>query len=361
MRRATAETTMTPELFDRLQPIGCTHAIAQALAQLPARGRVLRVTEVHRDRVRAHDGEAEHSVQPLPRLARELADAGEQLAVGDWAQAEADDHGTLWLATRLPPLTQIARRGPDGARQCLVSNVDVALLVMGLDGDHNLRRLERYLAMVQSAGVWPAVVLTKRDIASEADAHAADVARRVPPTVPVHALDARSPAVLDELGGYLGAGQTLVLLGSSGAGKSTLTNTLLGAAVQSTGAVRADDSRGRHTTTARSLHRLPGGACIIDTPGLRGLEIDTDVAGLQASFADIVALARDCRFRDCTHHDEPDCAVRAGVHADRLTNYHKLLREVRRESLTFLDRRKQLAEWKARSRGAAQRMKLKRG
>jgi ribosome biogenesis GTPase len=151
------------------------------------------------------------------------------------------------------------------------------------------------------------------------------------------------------------------MLGSSGVGKSTLTNTLLGYGVQDTGPVRADDSRGRHTTTSRSLHRLSCGACVIDTPGLRGLEVDTSEAGLQASFADIAALARDCRFRDCTHDDEPGCAVRTGVHPDRLANYHKLRREIRREGMTFLDRRCQLAEWKARGRAAEQRMKMKRG
>jgi ribosome biogenesis GTPase len=183
----------------------------------------------------------------------------------------------------------------------------------------------------------------------------------VPRDIAVHAVDARSSAAAVELRDYLGAGQTLVLLGSSGAGKSTLTNTLLGHTVQPTGEVRADDSRGRHTTTVRSLHRLPGGACVIDTPGLRGLEVDTSKEGLASSFADITAIGERCRFRDCTHHDEPGCAVRAEVHPDRLANFHKLLREVRRETMTFLDRRRQLAQWKARGRAADLRMKMKRG
>ena len=134
----------------------------------------------------------------------------------------------------------------------------------------------------------------------------------------MHAVNALDPSSAATLAPYLGAGQTLVLLGSSGAGKSTLTNALIGRAVQDTGAVRADDSRGRHTTTVRSLHRLPGGACVIDTPGLRGLAPDIDEAGLAASFEDIQSLASQCRFRDCTHADEPGCAVRAGVAPDRL-------------------------------------------
>jgi ribosome biogenesis GTPase / thiamine phosphate phosphatase len=352
---------MNPDLLDRLRPIGCNVLIAQAISQIDSDGSPMRITEVHRDSVAVHDGLSERRAQPLPRLARELSLSGDQLAVGDWVVADTDSHGSHWLTARMAPVSQLARRASDGARQCLVSNVDTALLVMGLDGNHNLRRLERYLAMVQSAGVWPVVVLTKQDLADSAADKIVDLHRRVPPSVPVHAVDARSESAATELRDYLKPGQTLVMLGSSGVGKSTLTNTLLGRAVQAIGAVRADDSRGRHTTAVRSLHRLAGGACVIDTPGLRGLEIDSTEEGLQASFTDVAALARQCRFRDCTHTDEPDCAVRAGVHPDRLANFLKLRREIRRETMTFLDRRRQLAEWKARGRAADLRMKLKRG
>ena len=130
------------------------------------------------------------------------------------------------------------------------------------------------------------------------------------------------------------------MLGSSGAGKSTLTNTLLGAAAQDTGAVRENDGRGMHTTTARSLHRLAGGACVIDTPGVRTLRPDTDAATLAASFDDIEALSGRCRFRDCRHHDEPGCAVREGIDPDRLRNYQKLLRESRRDTIGALERQR---------------------
>jgi ribosome biogenesis GTPase / thiamine phosphate phosphatase len=150
------------------------------------------------------------------------------------------------------------------------------------------------------------------------------------------------------------------VLGSSGAGKSTLINTLAGNDVQDTGAVREHDSRGKHTTTARSLHRLPGGACVIDTPGLRALRPDTDEATLAASFGDIENLAMQCRFRDCLHGDEPGCAVRAGVPPDRLRNFHKLLREARRDTMSVLERRQVLAQWKARSRAGHARVKSKR-
>jgi len=217
---------MNPDLHDRLRSIGFNPLVAQGLAQLESTGAPMRVTEVHRDSLLLHDGQRDVRAKLLPPLARALT--GDQIAVGDWVLAEADNYGDLWITARMPPVTQLTRRASDGARQVLVSNVDSALLVMGLDGDHNLRRLERYLAMVQSAGVWPVVVLTKQDLVNSAADMIVELRQRVPADVAVHAVDARSAAAAQELRDYLGAGQTLVLLGSSGAGKSTLTNTLLG-------------------------------------------------------------------------------------------------------------------------------------
>lgn len=347
---------MEIDAWDRLRPIGFSQGVAQALSALGAQGEPARVTEVHRDSVRVADGAGEHSALVLPALRRTVP-----LAVGDWVCLQRDPQGAPWVAARMPPLNQLARRDEHGGRQALVSNVDTALLVMGLDGDFNLRRLERYLALAASAGLWPVVVLTKADACGDAQARRAEVTARVGARVDVVAVNALDASTAEVLAPYLGPGQTLVLLGSSGAGKSTLTNTLLGVATQATSAVRADDSRGRHTTTTRSLHRLPGGACVIDTPGLRGLAPDIDAAALAASFDDIATLAAQCRFRDCTHGAEPGCAVRAGVAPDRLANYHKMLRDARRETMTPIERRAVVSEWKARSRGAAERMKLKRG
>lgn len=353
---------MDTTLFDRLRPIGFTPAIAQALAALGGTsGTPMRLIEAHRETVRVTDGDAEYSARALPSLLRELADASDTLAVGDWVSIERDDHATLWVRARMPPLTQIVRRNSSGARQSLVTNVDSALLTMGLDGDFNPRRLERYLALVKPVGIWPVVILTKRDLCGDIDARLDALRARLPRDIAVHAVDARAAATAAELAPYLGAGVTSVVLGSSGAGKSTLTNTLLGAHVQSTGAVREDDSRGRHTTTSRSLHRLPGGGCVIDTPGLRGLQPAIDEHDLAATFDDIRALADQCRFRDCCHRDEPGCAVREGVPADRVANYQKLLREIRRETLTPLQKRAQLSIWKIRHRDAEQRTKMKRG
>ena len=356
---------MDMTLMDRLRPIGFTPAVAQAMASLGAPGDTpgapMRLIEVHRETARVTDGASEHSARPLPELLRSLADTGDALTVGDWVSVQHDTHGTPWIHGRMPPFTEIVRRNSSGGRQSLVTNVDTAMLAMGLDGDFNLRRLERYLAIVKPAGIWPIVILTKRDLCADVEARLDSLRERLPRDIAVYAVDARAAATAIELAPYLGAGQTTVVLGSSGAGKSTLTNTFLGAQVQDTGAVREDDSRGRHTTTSRSLHRLPAGGCVIDTPGLRGLRPDIDEDDLAATFDDIRALAERCRFRDCRHHDEPGCAVRAGVTADRLVNYQKLLREIRRETLTPLQRREQLSMWKTRHRTAEQRIKMKRG
>jgi ribosome biogenesis GTPase len=354
--------------FGALSSVGLTPEMAQRAAGLEGSfpGAVLvRVTEVHRDSVRVHDGHADHAARALPCLARELAGDDGTLAVGDWTLARRDPHGALWLHARVPPMSRIFRRDDHGRRQALVCNVDVALLVMGLDGDFNPRRLERYLALVHGDGVLPVVVLTKSDVAAPdaatLDTRLAALAGRVPTHVDVLAVNATERATAVRLAPYVSPGRTLVLLGSSGAGKSTLTNTLLGTATQDTGAVRAADSRGRHTTTARSLHRLHGGACVIDTPGLRALRPDLDEAALASTFDDIGTLAARCRFRDCRHAGEPGCAVRERVPADRLDNYHKLLRDARRDTMTALERKGQVAQWKARGKAARAWMKQKRG
>ena len=352
--------------FDRLHAVGLNetlaaraHAAASAHAEHLA---PMRITTIHRAGLELSDGDVVHAARALPRLLRGGADA---LAVGDWVLVAADASGDLWVREQVAPLSRIHRRDGDGSVHAIVSNVDRALVVMGLDDDFNLRRLERYLALVVASGVRPLVVLSKADIAARdperRDALLAELRRRLPAdleTVAVDATDAQSALALAHLDA---CGQTLVVLGSSGAGKSTLTNTLLGAAVQDTGAVRVHDGRGMHTTTARSLHRLPGGGCIIDTPGLRTLRPDADEGALLASFADVATLASRCRFRDCAHQGEPGCAVREGVDPDRLHNFQKMLREHRRDTLSWVERRQQVSAWKSRGKEARVRMRLKRG
>ena len=355
--------------FESLSALGLTPALAGRASNLTTategQSRLLRITEVHRETIVVHDGRAERNARALPRLLRALANEGTAMAVGDWVVASIDASNQVWVELRVPPASHIVRRDSDGRQHSIVSNVDVALLVMGLDADFNPRRLERYLALVHGTCVVPVVVLTKVDFAVP-DAEAlctmlGSLRARIASDVDVIAVDATHESAARALAGYLARGQTLVLLGSSGAGKSTLTNTLLGFAAQDTGPVREHDGRGRHTTTARTLHRLPGGACVIDTPGVRTLRPDLDEGGLAGSFSDVESLAAGCRFRNCNHEHEPGCAVREGVAADRLRNYHKLLREVRRDTLTALDRQRQLSAWKVRGRATRERMKAKRG
>ncbi len=340
-------------------------ALASALDEPDAAHTLLRVTEVHREGLVLHDGERLLSGRMRPALRTALAEASDAIAVGDWVLAARTDLQEWWVHARVPPLNQLARRLHDGRdkvqRQVIVSNVDTALLVMGLDLDFNLRRLERYVTLVQLAGVSAVVVLTKRDLCAEADSRLAAVQAMLPRETCVVAVNALRDEPGQALLPWLQAGQTLVLLGSSGAGKSTLTNALVGAQVQDAGASRISDGRGRHTTTARSLHATPQGACIIDTPGLRTLRLDGEVEAVGAVFDDITRLALQCRFRDCQHQAEPGCAVRDGVPAPRLRSYQKLLREARRDSQTALERKVQVQQWKARGRAAQQQMSAKRG
>lgn len=347
--------------FDALRHIGLTPSAAAQLHLFdPAPGaRLARVIEVQRDWITAHDGIAQFKARLLHKLVQSLQDNDASLAVGDWVLASGHASGEFWLSDRLPPVTHIARRTSEGPRQSLASNVDTALLVMGLDHDFNLRRLERYVAMAESCGVAPVVVLTKADLAPSAAAHLEEVRQRLPPRVPAFCVNALSSDTADALAPWMAPGQTLVLLGSSGAGKSTLTNTLAGSE-QETGGVRRGDNRGRHTTTARSLHQCASGACIIDTPGLRTWQLDADEEALAASFDDIDALAQQCQFRDCRHQEEPGCAVREAIDPDRLLNYRKLLREVRRSQETPLDRIAARSKWKVLVKAAQARGRQKR-
>jgi ribosome biogenesis GTPase len=339
--------------------------------------RPFRVTEVQRDRLTLHDGEQELAARVAPTLWRQLATstpghsilAGDALAVGDFVLAgpDGDVHNPWWVQERLPPRNQIARRHRDEGqlvRQVLVSNVDRVLVVMGLDADFSPARLERYLLLVRMAGVAAAVVLTKCDLCpdlAERQARATAVASPEVPVLAVDSLAAGGALAWAALKPWLHPGQTLVLLGASGAGKSTLTNALAPEAQAATGAVRGGDRRGRHTTTTRSLHLTREGACIIDTPGLRTLRLDTDPEALERGFGDVAELALRCRFRDCRHAGEPGCAVRDSLPPERMRSFHKLMREAERDEQTVLERIAERGRWKAQGRATRAWMKEKRG
>jgi ribosome biogenesis GTPase / thiamine phosphate phosphatase len=364
-----ARSTSSPiALTEALIRIGLTAAMLQQLMHRPiAHGELpMRITEVRRDGVCVHDGCRERVAVVPPAIVLGLHD--DALAVGDWVLADEPLPGHWRVIERVPPLTQIARRTNDGRgaakRQVLVANVDTALLVMGLDRDFNLRRLERYLALAYVARVPAVLILTKADTLEPAQLQQRiDDARSVLGSgTPCIAVDTREPQAAAQLAPWLSRGQTAVVLGSSGAGKSTLTNTLCGDSLQDTGPVRIDDGRGRHTTTTRTLRFAASGGCVIDTPGLRALRLDIDDAQeLAGVFDDVSTLALRCRFRDCRHQSEPGCAVRDGLPAERVRNFHKLQREARRDSLNALEMREQRRDWKMRGREGAMRAKAKRG
>jgi ribosome biogenesis GTPase / thiamine phosphate phosphatase len=284
----------------------------------------LRLAEVHRDRAVGvgPDGAVQLTFPPdLP--------AGDT-AVGDWILA---DPATFRIARVLDRTTELARRaaGREGRRQLIAANVDTLFVVSSCNADFNVPRLERYLAMAFEAGTSAVVVLTKADATDDPEDYAARaraVSHRVADVV---TLDAREPAGLGRLSPWLGRGQTVVFLGSSGVGKSTLIAGLAGQDIV-TRAIREDDAKGRHTTTARTIYRTPGGALVIDTPGMRELGLQDAAEGIDAVFDDIADLAATCRFSDCAHEAEPGCAVLAAVEQarldpDRLDRWRKLQRE----------------------------------
>lgn len=328
-----------------------------------------RLIELQRDgHARLQSPAGLRAARVLPGLIQVLHAQGEQLAVGDWLLARENAQGELWAEARLPPFNSLSRRDPEGFRQALVNNVDLALLVMGLDHDFKLARLDRYLVLTHAAELPALLVLSKADLCPDLERRLAEVrahlGRQLGSSVlEVLALDGRPESCRAALHPWLGRGQTLVLLGSSGAGKSTLSNALCAedGRQQLTGAVRLDDSRGRHTTTTRSLRASVAGACIIDTPGLRSLQLDADVAAVRAAFDDVSELAQHCRFRNCSHSGEPGCAVVDQLSAARVKSFHKLQREAERDQQGPLDRRHQLSQWKAMVQSSRMATKLKRG
>jgi ribosome biogenesis GTPase len=328
-----------------------------------------RVAEEHRDRYAVFCVEGVREAEVTGRLRYTAAARQDFPAVGDWVALQLNGDSTAIIHAVLPRRTLLLRKaaGMLTEAQVIAANLDTLFIVTDVDKDFNPRRLERYLTIARESGVRPVVVLNKADL----NAHAASLVREIEivaggaTVLAVSALDGNG---LDVLGSYVGEGDTVALIGSSGVGKSSIINRLLGEERLKTTQIRDSDGRGRHTTTWRQLLLLPGGGIVIDTPGMREVQLWADEESLDAAFHDIEEIAAECRFADCRHQSEPDCAVRRALEDGtlqeaRYASYAKLRRE-----LLFLERKQntrlrleEQARWKRISRMSQEHMRMKYG
>jgi ribosome biogenesis GTPase len=307
--------------------------------------------------------EGEVTAEVAGRLRHQAEERSDLPIVGDWVALDArpgEGRGTIHAV--LPRSSRFARNAA-GRRtevQVLAANIDTVFLVTGLDGNFNLRRIERYLTLGWSSGASPVVLLNKTDLCPNVEDRVAEV-ESIAIGVPVHAVSAAENEGLEALRRYIGRGRTVALLGSSGVGKSSIANRLLGYERQKVVAVREGDSRGRHTTVSRELIVLPGGGVLIDTPGMRELQLWSETEGGEnETFSDIEALQGRCRFGDCGHKTEPGCAIRDAVEegsldAGRLRSYLKLQRELRRVERRHAHRLRRAASRRAKGARAGRR------
>ncbi len=298
-------------------------------------GSLARVSAHHGSQILLADETGEFAVPS------QLAKAGGDLAVGDWLLLDPATHRVI---RRFERQTELARKaaGTEIRPQLIAANIDTIFLVCSCNADFNLSRIERYLAVILHSGALPIVVLTKADL-HDSPTELRRKVERLRPDLLVETLDSREPEQVSVLAAWCGPGQTVALLGSSGVGKSTLANTL-GAGELSTGPIRYSDGKGRHTTTARSLHLLPSGGILIDNPGMRELQLTACEDGVADLFDDVFQLATQCRYRNCAHDGDDGCAVIAAAEAGqldarRLRSFRKLNAEQARNAMTLATRR----------------------
>lgn len=322
--------------------------------------RPVRVTSVHRDRFDLVDPQSAPPEKPVSENSDHVVDTGFSLpydsVVNEQSGTDIEDGPTVGDWLMLNPETQRVQRrldrkslfqrigaGHGAGVQLIAANVDTLFIATSCDQDFNLGRLERYLALANEAGVMPIIVLTKADLAEDTETYRKDAASLMPGLL-VECVNAKDPTSLAPLEAWCGTGQTLAVLGSSGVGKSTMVNALGVNANQQTQGVREDDAKGRHTTTNRSIHRLRAGGWLIDTPGMRELQLNNMRKGIGEVFADIEDLVSQCRFSDCGHDSEPGCAINEALsdgtlEQSRFERYLKLLAEDARNTETIAERR----------------------
>ncbi len=352
-----------------LEDLGWTPRLEEAFANHRAAGLTpARVSREHTHIYSVLTGGTERLARVAGRIRYQAEARSDYPAVGDWVAIELPPSGgDARIKAILPRFSRFSRRsaGDPTEEQVVAANIDVVFLVSGLDNDFNPRRIERYLLTAWESGASPVVVLNKADLATDLEALIADAEQAAQGT-PVHAVSAKQPESLDVLRSYLGRGRTAALLGSSGVGKSSIANALIGEQRLATREVRARDSRGRHTSTSRQMVLLPGGGILIDTPGMRELQLWDTGEALVNAFADVEALAESCRFRDCRHRSEPGCAVHGAVAdgrlpPERLDSYHKLQDEQAYQARQQ-DIRAQLEEkrrWKVITKAAEKKIREK--
>ncbi|BAS60073.1 MULTISPECIES: ribosome small subunit-dependent GTPase A [Leptolyngbya] len=345
-----------------LEQLGWNDTIASSFIPYRQQGFVAgRVAVEYRDRYLLYTGQGEQFAEVTGKFRHQATGIQDFPAVGDWVAI----HKTTIHAV-LPRLSKFSRKIAGGTteEQVIATNVDTVFLVSGLDGDFNLRRIERYLVLVWESGAMPVIVLNKADLCLDLECRIAEV-EEIALGVPVIALSAAQE--IKVLQPYLQLGKTIALLGSSGVGKSTITNQLKGESVQVVQSVRLGDDRGKHTTTHRQLISLASGALIIDTPGMRELQLWSGAEALPETFADVEAFAQHCRFRDCQHEQEPGCAVQSAIatrqlNTSRFLSYQKLQRELQHINRKQ-DQRANLAEkerWKKIHKAMRKNPKLQR-